>query len=214
MPPKRILLGMLAGGLLSSLAVGAGEEGVGSPLRPTGWEPEQLEDRLKSLSAEPSIRQVQEAAIRYAEVDPEKILRWRKTAAWRTWLPKFTLHLDRDRSQTIASSSSQGKTTFSVGPEDESFRLGFDFTWDLANFIWNPDQISIDARSRLTTQLRQDLLEEVTKVYYERRRLLLEFQGSPTEDPILKAERLLRVEELTAFLDAGTGGAFSREIPR
>lgn len=175
-----------------------------------GWEPERLEDRLRSLSAEPSIRQVQEAAIRYAEVHPGKILRWRKAAAWRTWLPKFTLNLDRDRSQTIASSSSQGKTIFSVGPEDESFRLGFDFTWDLADFIWNPDQISIDARSRLTTQLRQDLLEEVTKVYYERRRLLLEFQGSPTEDPILKGERLLRVEELTAFLDAGTGGAFSR----
>ncbi len=59
--------------------------------------------------------------------------------------------------------------------------------------------------------LREDLLEEVTRLCFERKRLQLEFQGSPTEDPILKRERALRIQELTAHLDGLTGGVFCEE---
>ena len=135
---------------------------------------------LSTDSREPSIQQVRQAAIRYAEVMPEKIQGWRNRAVWRNFFPRFTLGLDRDKDQTIASSTSGGKTTFTVGPEDESFGLDLGFTWDLANLVWNPDQTSIDTRSRLMVQLRQDLLEEVTRLYFERKRLRLEFQGRPT----------------------------------
>ena len=159
---------------------------------------------------EPSVREVQQAAIGYAEVMPEKIQGWRKAAAVRSWIPKFTLSLDGDRDRTVASSSSNGKTTFSVGPEDGSVSLGLDFTWDLANLIYNPDQTAIDVRSRLMVQLRQDVLEEVTRLYFERRRLLAEFEANPTQDPILQTERQLRAEALTAQLDALTGGIFSQ----
>lgn len=160
----------------------------------------------------PAILEVHQAAIRYAEVMPGKIRGWRAGALWRNWLPKFTINLDRSKDQTIASSTSGGKTTFSVGPEDESFKLGFGFTWDLANLIWNSDQVSIDARSRLMVQLRQDILEEVTRLYFERKRLCAEFQGNPTGDAVLLRERRLRIEETTAQLDALTGGWFSREL--
>ena len=143
---------------------------------------------------------------------PDKIRGWRAGAMWRNWLPKFTVSLDRSRNQTIASATSSGHTTFSVGPEDESYKVGFGFTWDFANLVWNPDQISIDNRSRLMVQLRQDILEEVTRLYFERRRLVAEFQGNPTGDPILLHERQLRVEEATAQLDALTGGWFSLHL--
>ena len=160
----------------------------------------------------PTIQEVHQAAIRYAEVMPGKIRGWRTGAMWRNWLPKFTVGLDRSRNQTIASATSSGKTTFSVGPEDESYKVGFGFTWDFANLVWNPDQISIDTRSRLMVQLRQDILEEVTRLYFERKRLLAEFQGNPTADPVLLHERRLRVEESTAQLDALTGGWFSKSM--
>lgn len=160
---------------------------------------------------EPLIQEVQQAAIRYAEVMPEKIQGWRAGAVWRNWFPKFTLSLDQDKDTTIASSTSAGKTSFSVGPEDKSVSLGFNFTWDFANFVWNPDQTSIDVRSRLMVQLRQDVLEEVTRLYFERRRLLSEFQRNPAADELLQAERSLRVEELTAQLDALTGSWFSKQ---
>lgn len=158
----------------------------------------------------PTIREVQQVAIRYAEVMPEKIERWRSGAFWRNFLPKFTVELDRDRDQTIASSTSGGKTSFSVGPEDESVSLDFGFTWNLADLVWDPAQTSIDVRSRLMVQLRQDLLEEVTRLYFERKRLMSEFEANPTTDPALISERNLRIEELAAQLDALTGGWFSQ----
>ncbi|MBI3317573.1 MAG: hypothetical protein HYZ90_00265 [Candidatus Omnitrophica bacterium] len=161
------------------------------------------------LLHEPSIREVQEAAIRYGEVMPQKIRAWRAGAAWRNFFPKFSVNLNQDTDKTIASATSGGKTNFAIGPEDQSLSLGFGFTWDLANLVWNPDQTSIDVRSRLMVQLRQDLLEGVTRLYFERRRLLAEFQGNPSEDPVLKTERSLRIEELTAQIDALTGGWFS-----
>ena len=176
-----------------------------SPLRPM-----ELSERER-VSAEPSIQEVLEAAIQYAEVMPGKIRGWRAGAVLRNWFPRFTVSLDRDKDQTIASATSGGKTTFSMGPEDKSVSVGFGFTWDLANLVWNPDQVSIDTRSRLMVQLRQDILEEVTRLYFERKRLLSEFQGNPTQDPLLRTERSLRIEELTARLDALTGNRFSEE---
>jgi hypothetical protein len=166
------------------------------------------------LSEGPSIQEVQEAAIRYAEVQPEKIQDWRRRAAWRSWLPELTLGLDRDSDRTVVSSTSGGKTTFSVGPEDRSVSLDVGLQWDLADFIWNPDQTAIDVRSRLMVQLRQEILDEVTRTYFERKRLLAEFQGNPTQDRLLTAERTCRIEELTAHLDALTGGLFSQEGAR
>ena len=99
--------------------------------------PAPVDQQISLSDSEPSIRQVQEAAVRYAEVMPEKIQRWRTGAALRTWLPKFTLGLNQDTDTTVASATSAGKTTFSVGPEDRSVGVNFGFTWDLANFIWN-----------------------------------------------------------------------------
>ncbi|MBI1953242.1 MAG: hypothetical protein HYS41_03875 [Candidatus Omnitrophica bacterium] len=163
-------------------------------------------------SLEPTIRELHQAAIRYAEVGPEKIRRWRTGAVFRNLLPKFTVSLDRDRNRTIASSTSAGKTTFTVGPEDESLSVDFDFTWDLANLIWNTDQTSIDVRSRLMVLMRQKILEEATQAYFERKRLLLEFKAQPTDDPVLQSERALRVAEITAKLDALTGGWYSAAL--
>ncbi len=158
---------------------------------------------------EPTIREVQLAAIRYAEVMPEKISRWRWLAQLRNLIPRFTVGLDQDRDTTIASSTSAGKTTFAVGPEDESVSLDFGFTWDLANLVWDSAQTSIDVRSRLMVQLRREVLQEVTRLYFERQRLLAEFEANPTDDPLLQRERALRLEELTAQLDALTGGLYS-----
>ncbi len=165
---------------------------------------------FSGLDKAPTIRQVQQAAIRYAEADPEKIRGWRTRALLSGWFPKVSLSVDKDKNRTIASSSSAGKTSFFVGPEDKSLGVGINFSWEMGDLIWNPDQISIDTRSRLMVQLRQDILEEVTRLYYERKRLMAEFSGHPTGDSVLLAERRLRIEEVESQLDALTDGYFSK----
>ena len=61
-------------------------------------------------------------------------------------------------------------------------------------------------------QLRGDLLDEVNKLYFERIRVKMELDSLQIEDRKKRFEKELRVKELTASLDALTGGYFSSQI--
>ncbi|MFA5119420.1 MAG: hypothetical protein WC695_11345 [Candidatus Omnitrophota bacterium] len=161
---------------------------------------------------DPPIGELYEAAIRYAQVEPEKILLWRKAAAKKAWLPRMTVGWDRN-----ASNLWHWESGSSSKPDDDVLRRGKDFldwdltlSWDFGELIWNNDQTSIDARSRLLVQLREDVLDQVTKLYFERRRVKMDLNELRIEDRKKRLEKELRLQELTASLDALTGGFFSR----
>ncbi len=61
-------------------------------------------------------------------------------------------------------------------------------------------------------QLRDDILGEVNRVFFERRRLKLELILEPPQGLKERLNKQLRLEELTAGLDALTGGYFSRRL--
>ncbi|MEW5768633.1 MAG: hypothetical protein AB1797_13665 [bacterium] len=162
-----------------------------------------IDQLLDSFSHEPTIREVQVAAIRYAEVAPDKIKSWRRGARFKSILPEVTLSYDK----TIYGSAADGTIT---GPND----WGVSLSWDMADLIYNDDQTSIDNRSKLMVQLRDDILDEVTGIYFERRRLQAELVLSPHQDVREWLRIRLRIEELTADLDALTGGYFSRVMTK
>ncbi|MCX5703310.1 MAG: hypothetical protein NT066_02295 [Candidatus Omnitrophica bacterium] len=171
---------------------------------------------------EPQIKAVQDAAIKYAEVEPEKIARWRKQAAKRALLPRLTVDMDHDNDRTTSSSiwgtySSNGTPgRYFIGPDDETKydnkNWGVSLTWELGDLIWSDDQTNIDVRSRLMVELRDDILDEVTKLYFERLRVKMELDTLGIEDRKKRFEKELKLQELTASLDALTGGYFSRQI--
>jgi len=152
------------------------------------------------FKGEPTIRQVQAAAIKYAEVHPNKIRNWRRQASVKALLPEFSLDYDK----TVNYDS--GSDAYYIGPRD----WGFGFSWDVSELIYNDDQTGIDVRSKLMVQLRDDVLDEVTRLYFERRRLMAELYFSPPQDTKTKFEKELRLQELTAGIDGLTGGYFSR----
>lgn len=165
---------------------------------------------------EPEIKEVQEMAIKYAEVEPEKIMRWRKLAAKRAWLPRVTVEMDRDNNQTTSASiwgSSAGR--YFTGPDDQTayrnHNWGVSCTWELGDLIWSGDQTSIDVRSKLMVQLRDDILDEVTKTYFERLRVKMELDNLSIEQRSKRMQKELKLQELSASLDALTGGCFSAE---
>ncbi len=164
--------------------------------------------------AEPKIEEVQKQAIKYAEVAPEKIISWRKQAQKKAILPQVSIGLDRNSSDLWHWESGS-----STKNDDDSLRRGRDtldwdvrLSWDLSELIWNNDQTSIDTRSRLLVQLRDDILDEVNKIYFERIRVKMELDSLQIEDRKKRFEKELRVKELTASLDALTGGYFSNQI--
>ena len=176
-------------------------------------------DILKDYSQdEPNIKDVQKAAIKYAEVDSEKISRWRKQAAKRAWLPRLTANLGRNTTdlwhwETGSSAIGQsGDDLLRRGNDSLDWDVGL--SWDLSELIWSSDQTSIDVRSRLMVELRNDLLDEVNKIYFERIRVKMELDNLSIEDRKKRFEKELRLRELTASIDALTGGYFSQQTAK
>ena len=180
-----------------------------------------IRDNLKSnqdLSSyfknEPTIAEIQEAAIKYAEVDSKKIEAWRKGAQMKALLPSLNLGVDSSVSNSYEIYTSTSKYYTVMGPEDKSTKWGVSVNWDLSDLIWNNDQTSIDTRSRLMVQLRDDILDEVTKYYFERRRLQINMVADPPQDERAKLEYDLRLQELTARIDGLTNGYLSKKLAK
>ena len=152
-------------------------------------------------SDEPDINRIIEDALRYNEAHPEKIKRWRKHLKYRALFPKFSI--DYDKTVTYDS----GADKYYTGPYD----WGVSLSWDIGDMIWNTYQDDVDTRSRLDTQLRIDILDDIIRVYHERLRLKQTIRKKKLPEEEMFAKQL-RLSELTAILDGYTGGSFSRQI--
>ena len=157
---------------------------------------------------EPSIQEVIQATIEYNEISPQKIKAWRKQSRLRALLPQVSLNYSKSIWGTSGGASYEGKAF--VGPRDWSITL----SWDIGDLIWDSSQTDIDTRSRLNTQLRLDILEEVNRIYFERKRLIEELLNTPPQNTQEITEKKLRIEELTSALDYYTGGLFSKKAKR
>ena len=165
----------------------------------------------RQIKNEPGIQQIQKSAIEYAEVSPGKIKWMRHAAKEKAWLPKLSVGFDYDADNNIDvdRGGTNDPDLYIVGPDDKSWSWDVSLSWDLGELIWNDDQANIDVRSKLMVQLRDDILTDVTTLYFERRRLQLDIVNGKYKG---KAQHvtMLRLQELTARIDALTGGCLSR----
>lgn len=89
------------------------------------------------------------------------------------------------------------------------------FTWDLDRMIFNPDQVGVRRQLPTWNSAERRILDGVQENYAARRRLMTEIAAEThlrkAGHPALAeaARRELRHQELTALLDAATGGGFS-----
>lgn len=154
------------------------------------------------LNEEPTIREIQEAALRYNDTHPDKIRQWRTALRFRALFP--TLNLDYDKTVSVYQTANVDRAY--TGPRD----WGVSFSWNVADLVWDTHQDDIDTRSRLNTQLRLDILDEINRVYFERLRLKKEIMSSSLSEEEL-FQKDLRLRELTAIIDGYTGGYFSKK---
>jgi hypothetical protein len=178
----------------------------------------EVENRLREVFAvmgdEPTFRELQQAAIRYAEVGQEKIRAWRTEARLKALIPRVSIGVSRNKSTNSEIYTSATKEYVVVGPDDESKDLDVSVSWDLGNFIWSDDQTNIDVRSRLMVQLRNDILDDLRRVYYERRRIQFELFAMPPKDLKMRFEKETRLQELTQAIDDLTGNYFSERTSK
>ncbi|MFH1395670.1 MAG: hypothetical protein ABIH09_05895 [Candidatus Omnitrophota bacterium] len=167
----------------------------------------------------PSIKDVQKMAIDYAEVNNDKIKKWRNASRWKAVFPKFSISFSESIGDNVEIYKSATTAYVVSGPKEKDNDWDFSLSWDFSDLIWNDAQTSIDVRSKLMVQLREEILEEVTRLYFERIKILLYIQEMERTANQMHAcgtkgflENLQKLHEVTAYIDALTGGEFSEAI--
>lgn len=167
---------------------------------------------LERYKNEPSVREVHEAAARYAEVHPELIQSWRIRSRLSALGPQVRgdYRYQVDGRMRVA----QGGSSEPSRSEDESWRHqpNVRAQLDLDRLIFNPDELRVSNEIVDLVRLRESVLDQVTKIYYERRRLQLELDMTPPKDLAGRVRKELRLQELVADLDSLTGGFFSKRL--
>jgi hypothetical protein len=202
---SKLLLGLLS--ILTALPVVAAAQSAPSLTE---------EQVLRRFKHEPSVQQVQDAAIRYYQVHPERIRSLRRNAQLKALVPTV--------SGSFANALTTSKRKMDDGlfinanlpfKEDERINadsLGFSVsaTWNLDRLVFNAEVLDVQS----LIGILDGVVREVTTVYYIRRRLQIDMVLRPPTDVASRISQRIRVEELTGLLDAMTGGFMSRKIKR
>jgi hypothetical protein len=198
--------GLLEGRVVRSRIAKGPPHGAARPFAPS-----------PARAVEPDIHAVHAAALRYLELGPERVRQLRKGVDRRGWLPfmslRFDYAADRDRREDWDQSFVSGETRRLY---DYSRNRARDYgavvqlSWDLGDTLYNADAVDLSREARQRIALRDDALDEINQLYFERRRVLFTLDALSPESDVLEAERLrLRAQELAAGLDGWTGGWFS-----
>jgi hypothetical protein len=166
-------------------------------------------------ASEPAIAEVQRAALAYVDLAPERVRALARGAATRGWLPELQLSGGYGRSRGRHRDYDQAFVSGGMRElfdrdrdDDDDFDVGVTLSWDLGDVRFHPEQIDVLRETRAVIALRDDVLDEVTQLYFERRRVLGELARLPGGPE--RAALTGRADELAAGLDAWTGGWFSR----
>ena len=182
-------------------------------LVPTSARAQSPEDLLARLrQTEPPIDWVRAAALRHARVDPAQARLAGRRSRWAGLMPILGLQARRSlaRDEGLAPSSRE-PIKIDLGND---LVLEASATWHLDRLVFDDAELrALREEARLVSE-RLDLETTVTRLYYERRRAQIEMLLSPAEDATKRAHASVLVEELTATLDALSGGWFVRELKR
>jgi hypothetical protein len=162
---------------------------------------------LRRFASEPDVREVQRAAARWVGADPKRFRSWRRRVRKAAWLPQLRVRVQRGYEDDLLSNAS-GQTR----AMDDELTLEFRAQWDLDRLLFDRNELYLSREAALLAELRQDVVAEATRLYFERRRLQVELLVEPPVHAHSLLRARLRLEELTAALDGLTGGFFRRAL--
>ncbi|MFQ5514137.1 MAG: hypothetical protein ACE5FG_06815 [Myxococcota bacterium] len=177
--------------------------------------------RLSGLEAlprgGPEVRQVQRAVLAYLELSPNRLhaveMRARRAALYPELRAGLSLERgrsrDRERDQTFSSGDVRDLLDRGAARETEH-RIEIKLVWDLSRIATPDDALAISRERRQLIELRDQVLEQVNRLYFERLRVLERWAALPADASEERRAAALRARELAARLDAWSGGMFSR----
>jgi competence protein ComEA len=171
---------------------------------------------LMRFAGEPTVREVQSQTIEYVRVNPELVDSWRLRSRFRAIGPRFRALgqgvTDDDLRKVTNLDGNNAEVESST--KGQQGRLLLEARWDLDRLIFDREEMAVSREAVRAANLRDRVLEEVTRRYFERRRLQVDLELSPPTDLSDRVRKELRLQELTADIDAFTGGWFSEKLEK
>jgi hypothetical protein len=164
-------------------------------------------------AGDPPIAEVQRAAADHDGVDPDRLRTWVARPRAAHWLPRVTLDASRTERDTrvIGVTGTVESDYLRVTP---STQFGVRLSWDLDQLVFSRDEPAAAWTASRLIDRREERVRRATRLYFQRRRLLVQLALEPPREAAQRAERENQVDELTAELDELTGGLFSgRRMP-
>ncbi|MBK8481836.1 MAG: hypothetical protein IPL40_11750 [Proteobacteria bacterium] len=172
------------------------------------------EEVLARFHHEPTVQQVQDAAIRYYFVHPDSIRAMRRNAMLKALVPtiggEFTnsiSHVNRELNDGLYQSL-PFKESEAVNGDALGWRV--QVSWVLDRLMFNPEVLDVQS----LIGILDGVVREVTTIYYIRRRLQIDTILRPPPDLAARISQRIRIEELTGLIDAMTGSFMTRSLRR
>lgn len=180
-----------------------------------------VEAVLKEFEKEPSIQQVHAWAADYAKANPNMVDRWLAASRSFAALPEVTLEYRlqdgwdqgffyvADDGTPLSLPDQEPQAILDDAGQDQDRRYLVRAKWELDKLVMSSERIRVLQEAQDIAKLRDKVLGDVTELYFERRRLQVEMLLNPSNDVKRQVRDVLQLQELTAGIDALTGGAFS-----
>jgi hypothetical protein len=170
--------------------------------------------RLARLKLEPSCPDVQSAALGYFSINKERVNSFRRGASLKALMPVVEVsggYLDSTLDESTRDEVNYpGDDWLLKGAGGYGWEARGKLAWNLPQLVFNAEVLDVASLAGLV----QAILKEVTRLYYMRRRLQLDLILNPPADEATLLTKELRLEELTALLDAMTGGYYQKEMAK
>jgi hypothetical protein len=178
---------------------------------PPEFDPAELERALARLPAGPTLAEVQRAALAQAGIDPATAARWLRRSRTAAILPTVSVQYDRRFDRGWVLDQAVGDPDELRNDSGQQDVLKAKATWELDRLIFSPDELRAARAVLDVADFRERLLVEITQLYFERERILLERELAPPMDLEAAIDLSLRLREVEGLLAGLTGLDFSPE---
>ena len=171
------------------------------------------------LKAEPTVKEVQRSALKLYRLEPERLRKMGIAARAKGLVPDVEVSFDNslnnqytnERNGLLGNLSAIDPVNNPNGYSSLQRQNSDALTWHvrgtfyLDRLVFNSEELDV----RSLNSLEETLIREVTTMYYSRQRLIAGLLLSPPDEDEEIFYELLRLDELTATMDAMTGGMFA-----
>lgn len=166
--------------------------------------------RTSTRPSGPSVRELVHMVLRAARhIDADRVQALVRRARLSGLLPTLRASSRRGLRQDLSSSSSSEVERLAAAVADDlSFEAALSF--ELSRLLFAPEEVRLLSVERWLAGDQRRLIEEAIRLYFQRRKLVLERERALAPD----AELEIAIAELEALLDALTDGAFTKQLAR